>query len=566
MPTASTPTITLAELRARLIADASLPEAKRSEMNSAIKRFCEICGRMPDETLADPAVIRTLASKASWQLEGLSAKGWANLKTRLTAAFKAGGIPVHRRCRRNFVISDAWAASLEGLKKRDRDELLRFAGWCSSHQIGLEAVDQNVFEAFLRFFRDEVILTDPKERWHVHRRAWNRTFATQPGYPSIADTEPPQWRGLSWSDFPETLIKEIREYEHAVTEGRKKKLAEKPLRKVTVDGYLVSLRTHLSRLVEDGVPVGQFQTLANCVDPALAERGLAIVNGPSEEGIRDAARPSMARICVALISVARHCDLPSDQLEDLKALFKTVARRSSGMTETNRRRLAQFKKPGTLERFIDLPGVVAARVLGSGKVTHKTALVMQNAALLALLQALPLRIKNAATLDLGTHIKRPAGGKPGPWLIYIPRGEVKNDIPIEAELSANSVAVIERYLAVFRPILIKNGGGWLFPGNSDGHKAPGVLSKQLSRFLKRELGLEFHAHLIRHWAAFAYLEDNPGDYETVRQVLGHKSINVTLAHYASASTKASFKRYDAMLTCLRTGGGDAAQFQPTDFL
>lgn len=559
MPVASTPTITLAELRDRLHATPSLSSANRSEMTSAIKRFCDICDRTPGEVLADPAVIRTLAAKASWQLAGLSSKGWANLKSRLTAALKAGGIPVHRRSRRNFILSDSWKAELDGLKKRDRDELLRFAGWCSSRQISPEAVDQTTFEKFLGFFREEVILTNPKERWHVHRRAWNRTFAKRPGYPFIPDTEPPLWRGLRWSDFSDTLVKEVEDYTYAVTKGRKKKLGEKPLKKITVDGYVTTLRTHLTRLVDDGVPIGQFQTLADCIDPELAERGLMIINGPDEDGIREAARPRMSRLCVALINVARYCQAPDHQLAELKTLFKSVVRRSSGMTEKNRNRLAQFRKPGALERFMDLPVDVAARITANGKVTHKTALVMQNAALLALLQALPLRIKNAAKLNLGTHIKRPTAGKPGPWLIHIPRGEVKNDLPIEAELSAESVAVIERYLAVFRPILAKNGGGALFPGNNDGHKAPGVLSKQLARFIKRELGLEFHAHLIRHWAAFAYLEENPGDYETVRQVLGHKSINVTLAHYASASTKASFKQYDAMLAGLRKGAKGKAK-------
>ena len=117
MPTPSTQTISLEALRQRLLADVTLASAKRSELASAIKRFAEICDRTPAEIVADPAVIRVLASKASWQLAGLTAGGWSNLKSRLSAALRAGGIPVHRRSRRNFVLSPSWEHLLAGVDR-----------------------------------------------------------------------------------------------------------------------------------------------------------------------------------------------------------------------------------------------------------------------------------------------------------------------------------------------------------------------------------------------------------------------------------------------------------------
>jgi len=237
-------------------------------------------------------------------------------------------------------------------------------------------------------------------------------------------------------------------------------------------------------------------------------------------------------------------------------LLKTVVNRSQGMTAKNRARLDQFRQPDALDRFIDLPVAVMRRVEAGGTLTRKAALEIQNAALLALLQAAPMRIRNAANLDLEQHILRPSGGHAGAWLVRIPRTEVKNDRPLEAEIGLASAAILERYVDRYRPLLVDGASTALFPGRDGAPKTSEALSRQLSRFLRRELGLDFNPHLIRHWAAFAYLEAQPGDYETVRQLLGHRSINVTLQHYASSSSQAAFRRYDSMLDRLRTGRDD----------
>ena len=60
-------------------------------------------------------------------------------------------------------------------------------------------------------------------------------------------------------------------------------------------------------------------------------------------------------------------------------------------------------------------------------------------------------------------------------------------------------------------------------------------------------GLEVHPHLFRHLAAKLHLEAHPGDYETVRRLLGHKKMDTTVGFYAPISTKAAYASYAKVL-------------------
>src|SRR5882724_5400831 len=112
---------------------------------------------------------------------------------------------------------------------------------------------------------------------------------------------------------------------------------------------------------------------------------------------------------------------------------------------------------------------------------------MQTAVALALLLVCPLRIKNLAGLDLERHITwlRP-GGKVH---LVIPAHEVKNKVPLEFELPADVVAILDRYVKVFRPRLVSGPSPCLFPAKSGGPKPSGAFGVQLSKAIKQMTGL-----------------------------------------------------------------------------
>jgi hypothetical protein len=111
---------------------------------------------------------------------------------------------------------------------------------------------------------------------------------------------------------------------------------------------------------------------------------------------------------------------------------------------------------------------------------------MQPAVLLELLCHLPMRVKNAASLDLKKHFQRTVGGKSGNWRVHIPKGEVKNDKAIDAELGITTSERISRYETVFRPALCDGQSTALFVSKKGQQKGPSAYGLYLGRL--REQG------------------------------------------------------------------------------
>lgn len=550
MPGPNAMPMTLEDLRGHLASDSSLPDATRGELRSRIKRFAEVAGKHPSEIIADPASIRTIAARANRHLAGLSKGSWANIVSGVTRAMDLADIKVHRR-RRNFKLSLSWERLLELMNRRDRDELHRFAGWCSARQIGPEAVNIETFTNYLGYLQTETIQFNPKERWHVARRAWNRVVASRQdtSFPDIPDTTPQGWRGLKWSDFPESIQVELELYGRKMLTGDLLSDEEvRAIKPVTLNGYKDKLRWYLSRLVEDGVPIEAFGSLSACVETEMVKRGIYV--HLAGRAIDDKTRPGLHGLMTAVLSVANYLNVPDEHRAALKKIAKKVRHSPVGMTEKNRERLSQFADIRAKRLFIGLPFKVAAELSTVTAPTVRQAQRMQHAALLALLLHLPIRIRNAAMLDLDKHIQRPVGTKPGRWRVHFEAVEVKNVVTIDGELDGETSALLDRYVSVFRPRLLKSASSALFINQHGGGKGPSALSKQFSGFVKREAGFIVNAHLMRHFAGFTFLDANPGQYETVRQLLGHKDIATTIRFYAGAETKNAFERYDHVLAML----------------
>jgi site-specific recombinase XerC len=109
-------------------------------------------------------------------------------------------------------------------------------------------------------------------------------------------------------------------------------------------------------------------------------------------------------------------------------------------------------------------------------------------------------------------------------------------------------ALLARYVDVFRPVLLKDASSKLFVSRNGFGKGPKALSTQFSRFVRREVGVVFNAHLMRHFAGFTYLKANPGHYEAVRQMLGHKNIATTVKYYCREDTDNAFGCYDDIIS------------------
>jgi hypothetical protein len=90
-----------------------------------------------------------------------------------------------------------------------------------------------------------------------------------------------------------------------------------------------------------------------------------------------------------------------------------------------------------------------------------------------------------------------------------------------------------------------------YPGEGSGPKAAYGLGPQIKTAVFRFTGLKVNTHLFRHVGAKIFLDQRPGQYEVVRQVLRHRSIETTTSFYAGAETRSAGQHFAAVITRLR---------------
>lgn len=168
-----------------------------------------------------------------------------------------------------------------------------------------------------------------------------------------------------------------------------------------------------------------------------------------------------------------------------------------------------------------------------------------------LLTMAPMRIKNLTGLTIDRHLVRSQAGSAPVVHLVIPGEEVKNHEPYELAFPPRTVALLELYLKTYRPRLMITPCPWLFPSLRGEERKPMDFAAQIGKFIRAETGLKMNVHLFRHLAVKLHLEANPGDVETARRLLGHKSLHTTLQAYSDLQSKAAFRQYDKTIAALR---------------
>jgi site-specific recombinase XerD len=97
--------------------------------------------------------------------------------------------------------------------------------------------------------------------------------------------------------------------------------------------------------------------------------------------------------------------------------------------------------------------------------------------------------------------------------------DTKNAEPIDFELPAMTVDVVAWYIREYRPHLVRHETDALFPGQGNGPKSAYGFGAQIKAAVFRFSGLVVNPHLVRHAGAKMFLDQRPGEYEVMRQVL-----------------------------------------------
>ncbi len=123
---------------------------------------------------------------------------------------------------------------------------------------------------------------------------------------------------------------------------------------------------------------------------------------------------------------------------------------------------------------------------------------------------------------------------------------MKNREPFTIALPAKITAMLRTYRGQILTKASRNSG-FLFDDGRGKPKLPTTISWLVERTIRRHLGIEMTAHQFRHLAAKVILDADPGAYESVRQLLGHRNLATTVNNYAGLNTKRAGRHHAALI-------------------
>ena len=282
--------------------------------------------------------------------------------------------------------------------------------------------------------------------------------------------------------------------------------------------------------VKTGVPIAKLDLLSALLAPDVAEKVLDAYWQKNGEN------PKLFTIDLAcrFLAIAKETKCLSDEkCERLDEMRRDLEdHRQEGLTDKNIAFLRQVLTPGVWERVLKLPFTMMAdarRQQAHGSV--RAAVTAQLAVAIAILSVAPIRLQNLTAIRLGTNLIKPGGPASDYWLAF-PDYDVKNRIRLEFPLEQYLTRLIEEYVHDFRPTLLRGRNeDYLFPGQREGAKEKISFSGQIVGRIFKATGLKMTVHQFRHAAGAIILKQRPGEYELVRQLLGHRSVQTTITSY-----------------------------------
>jgi integrase len=525
---------------------ADLPERRRQEIIAALHTAARALDRPPERVPADPWRLLPRLKQIAPRAIGLSRGRWTNTRslTRAGIALLYPVPPVRSRQR----LTERWAALYDQLESRwTKLKVSRFVRFSSSQGVEPAAVTEATFAAF-RQHLDDKFLHDPDKIYAALVDGWRAAQTAVDSWPQLRITIPSrrnEWT-FAWECFPLSLQADCMAWCDRLA-GRDL-LDEAPFRPVkpsTVKRREWQIRGFATALVLRGRDPKTITSLRDLIEIESYKEGLRYLIE------RAGGKPTTAIYDVASslkMMASHHLQVDRAHLDRMAAIIRRLDVGPRGLTEKNRTRLRQLDDPQQASALLRLP-LELIEIAARNQKLHAGALQAQTAVAFEILLMAPIRIDNLAALDLEQNLIRPGRGPE--MHIVIEREDVKNGEPLDYPLPPPSVALFEQYLTKYRPRLAPPGCTALFPGRDGGPKSLNALRDQIAKTVHRHTGMQMHPHLFRHAMAKLYLDANPGAYEVVRRVLGHRSINTTTAFYTGLETAPAVRHFDKTILKLR---------------
>jgi integrase len=522
-----------------IISAAELPEETRRHWRSSLAGIARAFDQPPELIPARYSAVRArLAGLHHVPLDWV-AKTLANHRSNTKAALiwfaREKDVLQH-----GVALSKAW----EGLRAQLTDPSTRYRlmplmRFCSGVDIAPNAVDETVID---RYFdhraRTTTRASDATSR-RVLARLWNAGIGKIDGWPKQLLVEPPvkSAEGPGWEDFPQGLRTDIETYLAGLKLIRRNKAGQRirPCKPSTIITRRRELVAAVRVAVKVGLPLASLTSLAALIHPDVAGK---VLDGYWR---KDGEVPSTYTInlsCrfVALAhSVGGLDEVAMRNLGDLR--FTLEQHRKDGMTPKNLALIRSVLTDEVWSRVTNLPDLLMRRARRERQhAPVRAAVLAQIAVAVAILTVAPVRLGNLASIRLGENLIKP-GGPQSNYFLSFDKHDVKNKVPLQFKLDEFVTTTINEYVHDFRPALVRGSNAdWLFPGEAGEHKEKISFSTQIVDRIEKSTGLRITVHQFRHAAGALILKHRPGEYELVRRLLGHKSVQTTIKFYLELET------------------------------
>jgi hypothetical protein len=510
-----------------------LPKQTQRHWTTSLRQIAKALDKPLELIPARLGAVRADLARLHHLPTGLTLKTLRNHKSNVKSALlwlaREKRIPQH-----GAPLVPAW----EALRARIKDPYVRwrlssFMRFCSAISIAPAEVDESILERFKGYRAQSGTPADDASGRRLVR-AWNSNVGKIQGWPARQLKEPAKKNltEVPWRAFPEGLRRDIDQYLHGLTRVRRGRNGRRirPLMPSTIKARRVELAAAARMAVRTGVAIGDLKSLSALLSPDVVEKIL------DAYWVKNGETPKAYTIDLAcrFLSIARQakcidvaaCERLDQMRRDLEH------QRRGGLTDKNTSLIRQVLTPGVWSRVVKLPqDMMSTAASQRSSAPLKAAVTAQIAIAIGILTVAPVRLANLLAIKLGFNLIKPDGPDSNYWLTF-PDYDVKNRVRLEYPLEPYLTRMIDDYVHDFRPLLLRGRNeDWLFPGQHGGAKSNVLLSGQITQRIYQATGLRMTAHQFRHAAGALILKRRPGEYELVRQVLGHRNVQTTINAY-----------------------------------
>jgi integrase len=522
-----------------------LSATRRRDLRSAVTRVAALMGDDPKRIPLNLSAIRVKLVAVNPIAAGMSVKTLQNLRSAFLAAISASGLTRPRRLVK--ALNADWTIMLSMHGKRARIGLAKLARCASTLGISPEQIDDSIIADLMAEVRDSSLHRNPNRLHRMIAQVWNEVAFQSGGklqpvtVPSFR--RPPQrieWSALSkaFRRDGETYLNWCAGEDLFAADARARPLSPRTIR-LRRDQILAGT----TALLASGVKVESIRSLADLVTP----KNFKAILRQRYEGAGGDENIFNNDLAATLMRIAREwVKLDTVSLVELRRLAARLPRGPRDLTKKNRDTLRQFDDPAALQRLFSLSGQLWDEVKRAKKPNNHTLCKAQAALAVAILPYMPIRLWNLVSLTFDVHLFMREGARAISTL-EIPAEEVKNHRVLAFDIPPVVAKMLIEYRNTIAPKIIGRRPDKVFVNVDGSPKAPQTVALLIRTALRKRAGLELTPHQFRHLAARILLDAEPGNFETVRQALGHASLNTTTAAYTGIDTRRAARHYHRII-------------------